>query len=129
VNAAEKRERIIAYDDLPREPVEVPWLDEKLYVRGLTAQEKDAWVARTMPDGEFVWTNNLTAELVARTLVDEDGERIFEDEHAAALGKKGAATLSMLFAVAMRLSGLSEEGTAEIAADFGDAQGDASSSG
>lgn len=128
MNREEIRSAIFAADDLPREPVEVPWLDEKLYVRGLTAAEKDAWVARTMPDGEFAWTNNLTAELVAATLVTEDGSRIFDDDDAIELGTKGTATLSMLFGVAMRLSGLSEEAGAEIEADFGNARSGGSSS-
>jgi hypothetical protein len=109
------RAAILASDDLPREAVDVPWDlgGAKLYVRGLTGTEKDRWVARTMPSGEFAWTNNLTAELVAMTLVDEDGVRVFTDDDADAVGRKGAATLSMLFEVAMRLSGLSEN-TAEV---------------
>ena len=121
------RAAILGADDLPKEPVDVPWnLDEKLYVRGLTASEKDRWMARTMPNGEFAWSNNLTAELVAMTLVDEDGNRIFEDADAEALGKKGAAVLSALFAVAMRLSGLSED---EVAESFGTGQSEPSTIG
>jgi hypothetical protein len=125
------RAAILGSDDLPREPVDVPWDlgGTKLFVRGLTAAEKDRWVARTMPDGDFHWTNNLTAELVVATLVTEDGERVFEDSDAAELGRKGAATLSMLFGVAMRLSGLSEEAVGEIEADFGTGQSAPSSSG
>lgn len=125
------RAAILASDDLPREPIDVPWSlgDGKAYVRGLTAAEKDRWVARTMPDGEFTWTNNMTAELVVATLVDEDGERIFSDDDAEAVGRKGAATLTRIFGVAMRLSGLSEEGAAEIDADFSEAQSERSPSG
>lgn len=117
------RDAILSADDLPREPVDVPWnLDTKLYVRGLTASEKDAWMARTMPDGNFAWTNNLTAELLVKTIVDEDGVRVFTDSDAEALGQKGAATLSSLFAVAMKLSGLSEESTEAVEASFGNGQ-------
>jgi hypothetical protein len=124
MDRADLKAAILGADDLPREPVDVPWDlgGPKLFVRGLTASEKDAWVARTMPGGEFAWTNNLTAELVCATLVDEDGERVFADEDAAALGKKGAATLSALFAVAMRLSGLSEDTEEQVEADFANGQ-------
>jgi len=114
------RAAILGTNDLPREPVQVPWDlgGQKLFIRGLTASEKDAWVARTMPNGEFAWTNNLTAELVCATLVDENGERIFADDDAVALGKKGAATLALLFAVAMRLSGMSAETPEELEQAF-----------
>ena len=115
------RDQILEADDLPREMVDVPWDlgNVRLFIRGLTASEKDRWVARTMPNGEFAWTNNLTAELVCSTLVDEDGQRIFTDEDAAALGTKGAAVLSKLFAVAMRLSGLSEDTAEELEQGLG----------
>jgi hypothetical protein len=128
VNREEKRAAILA-SDLPREPVEVPWIEDKLYVRGLTAGEKDAWYSRNMPGGEFVWTANMTAELVVRTLVDEDGQRIFEDEDVAALGAKDAETMGRLFDISMRLSGLSEEGVEEIRGDFTGARSGATSSG
>ena len=113
---ADLRAAILSSDDLPREPVDVPWDlgGAKLFIRGLSSTEKDRWVSRTMPDGEFRWSTNLTAELVCMTLVDEDGERVFTDEDAGALGRKGATTLAALFAVAMRLSGMSEETEGEL---------------
>lgn len=128
MNRDELRAAITSADDLPREPVEVPWTDEKLYVRGLSADEKDEWYARNMPDGEFRWRSGLTSSLLVKTLVTEDGERIFEDSDADALGRKSATVLSELMTVAMRLSGLSEE--TEVAAEegFSNAQDGASSS-
>jgi hypothetical protein len=110
------RAAILGADDLPREAVEA-W-DQKLYVRGLTGAEKDRWVARTMPTGDFAWTNNLTAELVCSTLITEDGERVFSDDDAEAVGQKDAVTLSKLFNVAMRLSGMSEDTEEEVERDF-----------
>lgn len=121
MNAADIRAAILAADDLPREPVDVPWDlgGAKLYIRGLTSSERDRWVARTMPDGEgFRWTANLTAELVALTLVDEDGARVFTDEDAVALGGKGAQVMASLFAVAMRLSGMDAAEAEGVEADL-----------
>ncbi len=122
---------ILAADDLPREVADVSWDlgGERLFVRGLTASEKDQWVARTMPSGEFAWTSNITAELVAATLIDADGERIFSDEDAAALGQKSSSALSTLFAQAMRLSGLSEDTNAELEQGLGIGQSSHSSTG
>jgi hypothetical protein len=128
VNRDELRAAISSADDLPREPVDVPWIDEKVYIRGLSADEKDEWYARNMPDGEFRWRSGLTSSLLVKTLVTEDGERIFDDEDAAMLGRKSATVLSELMTVAMRLSGLSEETEVAVEEDFGAAQGAASSS-
>jgi hypothetical protein len=120
----EMRAAILAADDLPREPVDVPWElgGAKLYVRGLTSKEKDAWVARSSPNGEFRWTRNLTADLVVATLVDETGARIFTDDDAEALGEKDGQTMTELFNVAMRLSGLTEEAAEAVEADLGTTQ-------
>jgi hypothetical protein len=125
------RDAILASDDLAREPVDVPWEmgGEKLYIRALRASERDEYVAKTMRTGDFTWTSDLTASLLVKVIVNEDGERIFSDTDAEALGRKSASTLSKLFKVAMRLSGMDEEGAEAIKADFGPAQSGASDSG
>ena len=115
------RAAILGADDLPREPVDVPWeLDgAKLYVRGLTADEKDEFVTASTQDGEFAWRKGITALLVCRTLVDEDGNRVLTDADAPALGKKSGRILSDLYEVAARLSGLMAEALDQ---DFGAGQ-------
>jgi len=131
MNRGEQRAAILAADDLPREPVDVPWEmgGEKLYVRALQANEKDAYVAKTMKTGDFAWTDDLTASLLVKVIINEEGERIFSDADAEVLGQKAAPIMSKLFKVAMRLSGMDEEGAEAIKADFGPAQSDASDSG
>jgi hypothetical protein len=132
VNRAEaQREAILASEDLRREPVDVPWEmgGEKLYVRELTAKERDDYLAVTMKGGEFAWGKNLTAELLVKAIVNEDGERLFSDDDAEALGSKGTSVLAKLFKVAMRLSGMEVEAAEAIKSDFGIAQSDGSSSG
>lgn len=129
MNKAERRAAILGADDLPREPVDQPWTEEKLFARGLSAGERDEWMATASPDGELRWTPNLTADLVVKTLVDEDGDRVFDDEDAEALGRKSGAVLAEIFAVVMRLSGLTEAVQEQIAVDFDGAQSGASSSG
>lgn len=131
MNRDEIRAAILGSDDLPREPADVPWElgGDKLYVRSLSADEKDAYVARTMPSGEFRWTEHLTAALLVNVIVTEDGDRVFADNDIAALGRKDAGTLSRLFKQAMRLSGMDEEAVQEIEQGFTQAQSDASGSG
>jgi hypothetical protein len=124
-------EAILASDDLKKEPVDVPWPmgGEKLYVRELQARERDDYLTATMKTGEFAWRKNLTAELLVKVLVNEDGERLFSDSQAEALGAKGTSVMAKLFTVAMRLSGMEVEAAEAIQKDFGLAQSDGSDSG
>ena len=87
------RAAILGADDLPREPVDVPWElgGQKLYVRGLSSNEKDEWGSPPNLD-----TSNATAELLAKCFVTEDGERVFTDEDAVPLGRKAALILRPL---------------------------------
>jgi hypothetical protein len=126
-----QREAILASDDLKREPVDVPWEmgGAKLYIRELTAKERDEYLAKTMKGGEFAWRSNLTAELLVKVIVNEDGDRIFADNDAEAFGAKGTSVLAKLFKVAMRLSGMQVEAAEALKADFVPAQSDNSDSG
>ncbi len=87
-------------------------------MRGLTGAERDAFeqsIVETRGKNTRMNLRNIRAKLVALTVVDEDGNRIFSDEDAEALGKKSAAALDRIFAVAQRLSGLRPEDVEELA--------------
>lgn len=105
------RDKILAADDLPREKVQTDeWAPSGapfVYVRGMTAAERDAWEqdmsAQQSRPGRPV--KNVRASFVVRSIVGEDGERMFKDVDAEALGGKNAAVLDRLWDVARRLSG------------------------
>jgi hypothetical protein len=125
----ELREAILGADDLPTEIVDVPEWDTKVHVRGLTASERDAYISEVVnPEtGQMRW-KNASALLVCRTLVDEDGARVFTDSDASDLGDKSSAALSRLFNTAMRLSGLTQADVEEATQTFETAQTGGSSS-
>ena len=69
---------------------------------------------------------NMRAKLVALTVVDDKGKRLFRgDADVNALGRKSAAALQRVFEVAQRLSGLSDEDMEELAknSDAGQSEG------
>ncbi len=76
-------------------------------------EAEEAWgrALGLLPDtpewGEF-------ARLVAASIVDEDDKRVFSQSDVKALGEKSAAALDRVMAVAMRLSGLTEEDAEEL---------------
>lgn len=115
MNAAELRERVLQAQDLRREAVLVPEWDTTLYVRCLTARERDAFEAQQLALAEKARTNdNIRARLVVLACVDESGARIFADADADALGNKASAALDRLAAVALRLNRITQADIEEL---------------
>lgn len=111
------RDAILAAQDLPSADVEVPEWGGTVRVRALTGTERDAFEASIVDasaKGAKVNTRNMRAKLVAASVVDEQGNRIFSDTDIVALGRKSAAALNRVFEVAQRLSGLSETDVEEL---------------
>lgn len=105
------RAQILDAEDLKTEVVATPEWGGSVIVRCLTGIERDAYEAGIVASSgsataEYNLTN-LRAKLVARTVVDERGRRLFSDEDVVALGAKNASVLDRVFSVAQRLSGLS----------------------
>lgn len=131
------RDAILAAEDLPREEVSTPeWGPAgapTVFVRGFTSKERDDYeMSLTVPgpDGGRMPNpriKNLRASFVVRVLVDENGERIFDDKDIDALAGKNAAVIDRLWDVGRRLSGMQTEEEAEANPSTGD-QGDDSSS-
>jgi hypothetical protein len=99
------KEQILAQNDLRTEQVEVPEWGGSVTVRAMTSRERDAYEASMVEGDKYV---NVRARLVASCLVDENGERMFSDEDAEALGNKGASAMNRIFNVVTRINGFSD---------------------
>lgn len=122
------RDLILKADDIHAEEVRVPeWADpetgaDTVLVRGLTGRERDEYeTAMVERRGKQYVPNpvNVRARLVVRCVVGEDGQRLFADGDADELGAKSGAAVNRVYAVAARLSGLSDEDAEELAENFG----------
>ena len=105
------KDAILAADDLPRETVLVPEWGGDVYVRTMSGTDRDAFesslIARdSAKEGRM---ENVRARLVALTLCDATGNRLFEDAEITALGRKSALALDRVFAVSQRLNGIGIE--------------------
>jgi hypothetical protein len=112
------REAILAAEDILSETVTVPEWGGTVIVRGLTGDERDDFEASCIRGkGRKTEVNyrNARAKLVVRCCYKPDGSRLFNDDDAAAVGKKGAAAVSRVYEVGARLSGLTEEDLEELA--------------
>lgn len=111
------RDAILQAQDLPRELVTVPEWGGEVYVRALTGAERDAFEQSIVEQkGKSTKMNlqNMRAKLVALTVVDEEGKRVFSDADAKLLGQKSALALNRVFEVAQKLSGLTPEDVDEL---------------
>lgn len=123
------RDQILEAQDIETEDVEVPEWQGTVRVKGLTGEERDSFEAACMMErpsydakgkqvrGRTEMARNLAntrAKLVARSVVGEDGERLFTDHDVAVLGQKSAAALERVFDAAARLSRLSDEDIEEL---------------
>ena len=111
------RDGILAAKDIQTETVPVPEWGDEVIIRGLTGEELDDYQASRRqfrnagtPQQELIYVQtNARATLLAKCIVDENGERLFTDQDAGLLGMKNGKVLDRLYDVAARLSGLSNE--------------------
>ena len=142
------KDHILSAEDRPRSVEKVPeWCphkpdgvavctdethDHDVILRGISGLERIAFDQENIKQvgDEFKWNpQNIQARLLAKSIVDEDGNRIFNDQEALNLGAKSASVLSRLYAAAQKLNGMGAEDGEELkgnseAAQSGDSPSD-----
>jgi hypothetical protein len=109
---------ILAAKDLVTESVHVPEWQGEVLVRTLTAAELDQYQTSMLQQrgkSQVANLENIRSKLVAMTVVDEDGQRLFTDSDVKALSGKSGSAVNRIFEVAQRLSGLSNDAVDEMA--------------
>jgi hypothetical protein len=121
------REQILEARDMRVEKVKVPEWGGEVFVRSLTAAERDDFEGSIVTrDGSKLDFSiaNIRAKLVARTVCDEAGNRIFTDADILLLGEKSAEPVDRIYDVAQRLSGLSDKDMEELEKNSGTIPGE-----
>lgn len=95
---------------LPKETVDVAELGGEVVVRGLLLSERLALYANAGGDGRVF---AQIPALLAQTVVDADGETVFDAAQWEAFGARHMDAALRLFGVAKRLSGLDAEAAAK----------------
>jgi hypothetical protein len=112
------RDDILAAPDIHPQRVEMPEWGGCVYVRGLTARERDAFessIVSVDKNGERkVNARNVRARLVALGICDEGGQPVFTESDVNELGKKSALALERLFDTIRHLSGMTDDDFAEL---------------
>jgi hypothetical protein len=118
------RDQLLQARPLAVERVSLPAFGDAVFVRELTVSERDGFEGKVYaaPSPDF------RGELLARSLCDEAGKRLFEDDEVKCLVSLGAAAMQPAFMVAMRLSALRVSDLEELLGNsIGEAVGGSSS--
>lgn len=116
-NGCLSRDAIFASDDLPVERVDVPEWGGYVYIRTLTAAERDQWEQEMvdMKTGKLRdKLKTFRANLCVRTVCDAIGNRLFSDNDISALSGKSAKVLDRLFEKAQQINRLSDADVEEL---------------
>lgn len=112
------KQQILDADDLKKEVVPVPEWGGEVIVTTMTGAAKDAYECSIVQfDGGKATQNlnNVRAKLIAASVVDEQNNLLFSDKEVELLGRKSAAALDRVFAVAQRLNAVTQDDLEELA--------------
>lgn len=112
-----KRDDILKADDLQKELVSVPEWGGDVYVRCMTGAERDKFesgIIEMRGKEQTLNMSNIRAKLASMSICDENGKRLFKEEDVQALSQKSGAALDRVFAVAQRLSAITENDIKEL---------------
>jgi hypothetical protein len=88
-----------------------------VHVKAMNGEERDVYensLWQGKGKNREVNIKNARAKLVALTVVDDNGKRMFRDSDVHALGQLSAAALDTIYDVASRLAGISDDDLEEL---------------
>lgn len=126
------RSGLLGLQDLPIEKVILNDAGDFVYVKALTASQRDEWenygsqVRETNGNPKDI--SGLIAAMVCLATVDENGNRIFTDADIPEIQKKSARVVGKIFDAAKRLSGIGADDERAILKNSGATPGEGSPS-
>jgi hypothetical protein len=111
------RAEILARNGLRREVVAVPEWGGEVIVQEFSAAQRDLFEAAVIEQGKGKKKTlaNFRAKLAAASIVDEQGDLVFEVEDVELLGRQSARALQRVAEAAIRINALSTDEVEELA--------------
>lgn len=104
---------ILAADDIGTEYIEVPEWGGTVKLTALTGEQRNKIGALMRAEGKRIGEDTAVAffqmRIVAASMIDEAGKRLFNQSDVEKLAKKSGAALSRVYAACAKLSGLGDE--------------------
>jgi len=127
------KEQILGADRKRTVDVPVKEWGGAVRLQELSASDRDLWESESFlvaADGESARFNpkHARARLVVRSIVDEQGRRMFTDDEVASIGSLSAASVQKLFNAARKLNAISDGDMKELEGNSGAGPNDGDSS-
>jgi hypothetical protein len=112
---------ILGAQDIECERVEVPEWGGVIYIGLMNAEARDEYERGLISDerdkdgGVIMDYSNMRAKLVAATVADKNGNRLFSESQINALGKKSSAVMVRLYDIAAKINLLNDDGIEQAA--------------
>lgn len=103
------KEQILAAQDTQVVTEHVPEWGGDVLLKPMSGKARNAFEKSLVSVSREESIDNIYARILVHCMVDENGERLFSDADADALGEKSGAVLGRLTPVAQRLSGLTKD--------------------
>lgn len=116
------KEQILAADDLPFEIVPVPEWYGEVRLKTLMEDELGPYEESLIDmkgESRKVVLKNMRAKLLIIAIVDDKGERLFNEQGLADLAKKSAKAMDRVFTVAQRMNGLGKDYVDDMVKNLG----------
>jgi hypothetical protein len=110
------KEQILAADDLGLLKVHVPEWGGDVYIRVMSVGERDAYENEWMRKKE-TGVDDFRSKFLVRCLVDEKGQRLFDNGDVAKLAAKSAKVVNRVWQSAMEHNNLSDQEVERIAGE------------
>lgn len=111
------KDQILEATDIAYQTVSVPEWGGEVRVASMSGTDRDAFESSLVivgADGAVSRNlDNMRVKLLVMTLVDESGNRMFSTDDLAMLGRKSAAAIERVYAVATKLNGIGAQAEAD----------------
>jgi hypothetical protein len=101
-----KREEILSKSSLKKEVLTIKEWGGDVIVSEMSGSMRDAWEQAITEKDSLGKLVSPRAKLIAFTVVDEEGNRVFKDGDIESIGKISSKILEKILIVAMRLNSL-----------------------
>lgn len=118
------RDQILSADDLPRKKIYIPEWKDHVWIKTLSAKERDIWEAMCVEIGKCLSEGgdmskysslSVKATLAFHSLCDEDGKRLFTDpKDIDRLNQKSGSALDKIAEEAEAFNEISEKDIEEL---------------
>lgn len=115
------REAILDAQDVTIEQVEVPEWGGFVFVRSLSAKDRDTLESSMVQQKgktRTVTLDDFSAKLFVATVCDQEGNLLFSESDVPSLSRKSAAAVRRVLEVAQRLSGMNAEDVNKMTGDL-----------